>query len=314
MINYYAAYIKDFAVVAEPLRSLIRKGNHFHWNANCQKAFENLKLMLTSGLELALYQPEAVTYVTTDASEYAIGAELSQIQEGIERPIAFGHRRLSPTQQKYSASEREALAALHFIEHWEHYLLGRKFILRTDHQALKTLLLKPGNRRQSSKFQRWIERLSHFNFTVEYKKGSENQVADAISRMPSRDTNPPPWDVADKVVQIASNQIEGLNQKRFERATKSDEQLQKLIQILPTLNGRKLPDDLAHFNAVAKELSVEGNLILRGDRIVVPQTLREEVLQRSHVGHPGICRLKSKLREAYYWPGMDLDIEFENKF
>ena len=310
MLNYYAAYIQDFAVTAEPLRALIRKGARFEWTDKCQKAFEELKHVLTSGLELALYQHDAVTYVTTDASEYAIGGELSQVQNGIEKPVAFGHRRLSPTQQKYSASEREALAALHFIEYWEHYLLGKKFVLRTDHQALKALLLKPGNKHQSAKFQRWFDRLSQFNFTVEYKKGNENQVADVLSRMPSKDKEPPPWDVPEKVVKIAATQMEGLNQKRFEMATKSDEKLQELKNLLPILDARKLPSNLKEFNGVREELSVEGDLILRGDRIVVPQSLRQEILKRSHSGHPGICRLKSKLREAYYWPRMDSDIEF----
>ena len=77
MLNYYATYMKDFALMAEPLRALIRKGAHFIWSDQCQNAFENLKMELTSGLELALYQHDAITYVTTDASEYAIGGVIS---------------------------------------------------------------------------------------------------------------------------------------------------------------------------------------------------------------------------------------------
>ena len=128
--------------------------------------------------------------------------------------------------------------------------------------------------------------------------------------MPSEDTDPPPWDVSEKALKIATTQVEGLNQRRFETATRNDEKLQELKQLLPILDGRKLPSNLMEFNGVRHELSVEGDLLFRGDRIIVPKSLRQEILRRSHSGHPGICRLKSKLRESYYWPRMDSDIEF----
>ena len=89
---------------------------------------------------------------------------------------------LKTLERNYAANEREALACLLAMEHWEKFLLGRKFTLRTDHKPLQSLL-KPANRRQSSKFERWREWLSHFDFETVYLPGAQNQTADALSRL-----------------------------------------------------------------------------------------------------------------------------------
>ena len=119
--------------------------------------------------------------MTSDASNHAIGEVLSQIDGQTERPVAFTSRTLSLTERKYWTSEREALAAIFACEHWLMYLYGRKFTLRTDHQALKRLLSTSGNGHKPLRIYRWVDRLLQSDFQVEHISGSNNVVADMLS-------------------------------------------------------------------------------------------------------------------------------------
>ncbi len=116
-----------------------------------------LKGRLVENLRVYIFNPNCPTILTTDASEIGLGAELAQIQNGREVPIAFSAKTLSERQRNYSASEREFLGAVVAVEKFEKLLLGRKFILRTDHEALKMLLKQRGKGHTSGKFMRWAE-------------------------------------------------------------------------------------------------------------------------------------------------------------
>ncbi len=98
--------------------------------------------------------------MTCDASAVAVGAVLSQLHDGIERPIAFASRALSTAEQKYSVGEREALACIWACERWHMYLYGRSFTLRTDHQALTTLMSSAGTGHRPLRLHRWADRLN----------------------------------------------------------------------------------------------------------------------------------------------------------
>ena len=183
LMNYHSSFIPNYTTIAEPLRALTRKNTPFQWTEACENAFQELKRIVCSDLQLTPFDPAAKTFVTTDASNVGIGGLLSQMQDGKEVPIAYGHHTLNDRQRNYSAGEREALAALFFVEYWEKYLLGKHFVLRSDHQTLRTLLTQFGNGRKSGKFQRWYERLQVFDYSLEYHPGKENRVADALSRV-----------------------------------------------------------------------------------------------------------------------------------
>ncbi len=112
-----------------------------------------IKNSLSKNLRLHIFDLDSKTYVTTDASDVGIGETLSQVQGGKERPIAFYNKTLDKAEHNYAENEKEALACLRACEHWEDFLIGRRFTLRTDHQALVSLLKNPHGKRQSSKFQ-----------------------------------------------------------------------------------------------------------------------------------------------------------------
>ncbi len=133
---------------------------------------------------LALFDPRLQTILSTDAAHYALGAVLTQIAEqGTEQTIAFASRSLSEAERKYSIVEKEVLALRLGCRKWRTWLWDRKFILRTDHQALTTLLGTKGNKRAGLRVARWSARLLEFNYDVQYRKGTLKQVADCLSRL-----------------------------------------------------------------------------------------------------------------------------------
>jgi len=117
--------------------------------------------------------------LTTDASKTAIAAILSQVQEGVERPITFASRQLNPAETRYSASELEMLAVTWGTRHFRCNLYGKQFVLRTDHAALKYMHNFAGN---NSRLLRWSLRLSQFDFVVENRPGTQIRHSDALSR------------------------------------------------------------------------------------------------------------------------------------
>lgn len=145
MAAYYLRFMPRFSDSTAPLRLLLRKDAVWNWTQACRDAVQLIKQQLTSPPTLAHFSLCAPTLVTCDASGVALGAVLSQIHEGVERPVAFASRALTPAEQKYSVGEREALACLWACERWHVYLYGRVFTIRTDHQALTALLATKGS-------------------------------------------------------------------------------------------------------------------------------------------------------------------------
>ena len=136
LIGYYRKFVHNFANIAKPLTNLLKKDQKFKWTEEINKAFEILKGKLSETLILQFPDYEKPFILTTDASEYAIGGALSQGQLGEDLPVAYVSRSLNDTEKRYDVTEHEALACVHCITHWRHYLYGRKFTLVTDHRAL----------------------------------------------------------------------------------------------------------------------------------------------------------------------------------
>ena len=150
LANYYRKFIQGYAQLAEPLHKLTRKLSQFFWTVECQEAFNNLKTALTSApiLSYPHFQSNLCSNIITstfsatiytDASNWAVGAVLSQEVDGKERVVAYYSRQLSKAERNYSTTEREALAAVAAIKEFYPYLYGHKFQLITDHNPLTSI-------------------------------------------------------------------------------------------------------------------------------------------------------------------------------
>ena len=182
LCSYYRRHIRNFSLIAKPLADLTRKESPLVWTPECQKAFEELKEKLI-GPEIMAYPHDAGNFIIdTDASDFGIGAVLSQIQNEVPKVIAYASRSLNKSERNYCVTDKELLALKYFIEYFKHYLLGRQFLARTDHQALIWLF---SLREPKGRIARWIEILSAYQFSIEYRPGKRHGNADAMSRCPN---------------------------------------------------------------------------------------------------------------------------------
>jgi hypothetical protein len=136
---FYRRLVRKFAETAKPLTKFIKKNQEFVWGPDQQEAFDQLKTKRCSTPVLAYPNFDSPYILTTDASKVAVAAILSQVQNGIERPIAFASRQMNKAEQSYSASESEILGLIWATKYFRSYLHGAKFVARTDHAALRYL-------------------------------------------------------------------------------------------------------------------------------------------------------------------------------
>ena len=185
LCNYYRQFIRNFSEMAAPLTRLTRKGIPFVWDDKCQSAFQDLKQALCDSPVLAYPRNTSDYILDTDASDVGVGGILSQVQDGKERVVAFASKKLNRAQQRYSVTRRELLAVVTFTHHFRHYLLGRKFLLRTDHGSLRWLF---NFKDPVGQVARWLEALAQYNFDIQHRPGRSHQNADSMSRKDYEDS------------------------------------------------------------------------------------------------------------------------------
>ena len=129
LCTYYRKFVKDFSTIARPLHKLTEAKQKFLWTDECERAFKKLKEALTSSPILAYPQPDKLFILDTDACNESIGAVLSQEIDGDEHVIAYLSKCLSKPKQNYCTTRKEPLAVVKTVDHFHHYLYGRKFLL-----------------------------------------------------------------------------------------------------------------------------------------------------------------------------------------
>ena len=179
LASFYRRLVPNIARIAKPLTTLTRKDQKFIWGPSQQEAFEKLKSELCSISVLAYPNFKLPFNLTTNASKVGIAAILSQVQDELERPIAYASKQLNTAEQAYTASEAEMLALVWATKYFRCYLYGTKFVARTDHSALTYVRNFADSH---SRLMRWSLKLSDLDFVVEHRPGTKIAHADSLSR------------------------------------------------------------------------------------------------------------------------------------
>lgn len=307
LVTFLGRFIPDLSTVSAPLRDLTKSGVAWRWESPEISAFNELKRRLASKHVLAYFSQTAETQLVVDASPVGLGAVLLQRQStGLFQPVEYASRSLTDVEQRYSQTEREALAVVWGCERFHLYLYGIDFDLLTDHKALQAIF-SPASK-PPARIERWVLRLQPYRYRVIHVSGPRN-IADCFSRLTQTRTGPSvSSDGGDHYARFVVSHVvpAALKQSDIQKETARDDQLQLVIRSLPT--GKK-QDCPRPYRMVWQELSVCDDMLLRGNRLVIPQKLRGKVLDLAHEGHQGIVRTKQKLRSSVWWPGVDVDAE-----
>ena len=178
--GFYRLFIRDFSKITRPLCNILAKDVVFDFDKACMNAFNTLKHELTYAPIIMAPDWLLPFELMCDASDYAIGAVLGQIVNKLPHVIYYASRTLNDAQLNYSTTEKELLAIVFALEKFRSYLIGSKVFVYSDHAALRYLLTKKDAK---PRLIRWILLLQEFDMEIRDKKGSENVVADHLSRL-----------------------------------------------------------------------------------------------------------------------------------
>lgn len=302
LVRYIAQYLPDLAEHTRVLTPLTTKEADLafpSWTSTHQRAFQGIKDLVVGRKCLTTIDHENpgenLIFVTTDASDWRVGAVLSFGPTWeTARPVAFDSCQLIPAETRYPTHEKELLAIVKALKKWRVDLLGAKFVVYTDHRTLENFARQPLlSRRQA----RWQEFLAQYDFDIRYVKGEENTIADALSRLPAEQP-------------AATMTFDGLTIAGVLSIT-ADESLLKEIQDGYEVDA--FTKKLMLLDESMPGLERRDGLLYLANRLVLPRTssLRERFFHLAHdsLGHFGGDKSYSALRDSYYWPNMRRDLQ-----
>ena len=250
---------------------------------------------------MAYFDPSKSTEIIVDASPVGLGAIFAQ--EG--KIVSYASRALTDVEQRYSQTDREMLAVVYGVEYYHRYLFGSTFTVVTDHKPLLRIL--KSRKPATARTERWRLRLMPYEFDLLYHPGKdERNPADFISRHPH--TQPERDNAGEAYVKFVDKNAvpKTMTFAEIQTATQQGPQFQKLKMAVET-NKWKYPD-LSCFARFKDELSVNDDVILRDQRIVVPPS-QQKVVDIAHRTHQGIVKTKQLIREKVWFPGIDKVVE-----
>ena len=307
MVNFYNRFLDHISLKMSPLFSSIagkKKKEPVVWSSVLEFAFTAAKSALANATLLSHPSPNALTALTTDASDLGIGAVLEQKINGLWKPIAFFSKKFSPAESRYSAFDRELLAIYLSIRHFKYFLEGRQFTVFTDHKPLTSALTRIGDP-HSARQARHLAAIAEYTASIQHVAGKDNPVADALSRVsiPAPTLLPlEPADCPGLMVSPVSNSATDLATIALAQINDPD-----LLQLVTSHDTRKLTIGPVHLPD--SPLPVICELSRPAPRPLVPEPLRRPIAVELHgLSHPGVKATVRLVKDRFWWPNQSKDI------
>src|SRR3954469_4192835 len=309
LAGYYRRLIKDFAGIAVPLNKLTSKKIDFKWEDSQQKAFEALKLAMTTAPVLCKPNFARSWVLEVDASDFALGAVLGQEQEeDMEvHPVYFWSRQLSSAERNYSVTDRECLAVVASCVKLRPYLLGGRVLIVGDHTAVKWILNKVD---AMGRHARWRVLMSEYDYEVQSRPGPQNGNADALSRLRMDEANAEEVDNEPK--HLAFRTV-ALKSKWVDEAWYKD-----IYLWLETMTIQKESAvDRKRIRLMALRYGIKGGRLYNRDsdkklKLCLARDDIKKVLQEYHEGaiggHFGRDITVKRIRQHFWWPTIWRDV------
>jgi len=311
LLMFYSRFMPNHATVLAPLNRLLKADVTWQWNKPEQDAFEASKKLLCESQTLVHYDSSKPLYLSCDASQFGAGSVLSHRINGCYRPVAFASCTLSDSQKTYSQLEKKTFNIIFGLKRFHQFLAGCSFTIITDHRPLLSLFApdKSAPMHTAARLQRWSLILSSYKYTLQYRRTSEHLDADCMSRLPLSDT----WNPKCENVEcyfLDSDVGSTVTCAEIKQATRVDPVLSRVYSYV--INGwpKTVTDpDLRPYKERQDQLTIEQGCVLWGMRVVVPDVLRDQVLDEIDETHPEISRMKAVARSFVWWPNLDMQIE-----
>lgn len=307
MINFIREYIPNMSEITAPLREMLKKNMIFKWLPVHSKVLDELKRRISSAPVLGIFDENKEITIQADASKNGLGACL--MQGG--KPIAYASRSLTETEKRYAQIEKELLGIVFSCRKFHFFIYGKDVTLQTDHKPLVSIFKKDVAEIPSVRIQNMRMKLLKYRLKLVHVPGKLMHIADLLSRSFSQ--NNVEYEDEDGIKDVIhSVDISEGNREKLREGIDRDEVLNGLKKFClngwPT-NKKLIPEALRVYFKNRNEIYVEDDLLFFNERIIIPGSLRREVLQFIHEGHQGIVKSKLRAKALVYWPGINNDIE-----
>ena len=305
MINHQQKFIENLSEKTMPLRDLLSSKNEWHWSQAQEESFTRLKKEMTQAPVLAHYCSNKETIISADASSYGLGAVLLQVQEDdSKKPIAYASRSMTSTEQRYAQIEKEALATTWACEKFADFVLGKEFLIETDHKPLVPLLGSKCLQDMPPRIQRFRMRLMRYSYQIVHVPGKDLTTADTLSRAPlHRSLTKDEKKLNEDLNLYVSHIVECLptTERRLQeiRLHQDEDEVCSKLKLFCSEGWPEkhhLNCSLQPYWQYRAEITVQQGILMKDDRVIIPSVLRLDVLDKIHTGHQGIqkCRERAK--------------------